>query len=180
MTEHRVINAEAWKHEDGKLKIADWAEDLGDGKLQIKMGDGPSPMIGTSATAWELVSAKGLGVDHISVPAGAGFPPHTHPGDHLLIIISGRGTITIDARIYPTRGGQVYFVPGDHPHAVGAIEEHHILAVGMPHRGPEDPDRMHLVEYKSIATELGELECGVCGAKGLISEIQCEHLPIQG
>jgi quercetin dioxygenase-like cupin family protein len=165
------------KDENGELIIADWAFDNGDGSITPFMGMGTSEMHNTDATAWPLVTSGELGVDHISVPAGSGFPPHTHPGAHLLIVIAGRGTITVDSKIYPTHAGQVYYIDGDHPHAVGAIDEHHILAVGSPHRLPNDPERMKLVEYNSIATELGEVECGICGAKGLLDEIQCEHIP---
>lgn len=163
----------------GKLIIADWATDNGDGTITPFAGAGPVAMHNTDATAWALVSNGELGVDHISVPAGQGFPPHTHPGDHLLIIISGLGTITVDSVIYPTRGGQVYFIAGDHPHAVGAIDEHHILAVGSPHKLPNDPDRMTLVEYESIASSVGEVSCGVCGAKGMLNTINCPHIPIK-
>jgi quercetin dioxygenase-like cupin family protein len=165
------------KDENGELIIADWAFDNGDGSITPFMGMGTVEMHNTDATAWPLVTSGELGVDHISVPAGSGFPPHTHPGAHLLIVIAGRGTITVDSKIYPTHAGQVYYIDGDHPHAVGAIDEHHILAVGSPHRLPNDPERMALVEYNSIATELGEIECGICGAKGLLNEIQCEHIP---
>jgi quercetin dioxygenase-like cupin family protein len=167
------------KDEKGDLIIADWAHDNGDGSITPFKGEGPVHMHNTTATAWPLVTSGHLGVDHISVPAGAGFPPHTHPGAHLLIVIAGKGTITVDSKIYPTRAGQVYYIEGDHPHAVGAVEEHHILAVGSPHKGPDDPDRMALVEYTAIATELGEIECGVCGAKGRLDTIECPHIPLK-
>jgi quercetin dioxygenase-like cupin family protein len=176
MDQHRHT-LEPWKHDNGDIIIADWAQEVDHGTLKIFMGEGPVPMHNTDATAWKLVTSHKLGVDHITVPAGSGFPPHTHPGDHLLIVIAGRGTITVDGKIYPTHGGQVYFVPGDKTHAVGAIDEHHILAVGAPHRLPDDPERMALVEYASIASEIGELECGVCGARGKLNEIDCPHLP---
>jgi quercetin dioxygenase-like cupin family protein len=169
-----------WLDENGELIIATWANVNEDGSISPLLGEGPVHMHNTEATAWDLVSSHGLGVDHISVPAGAGFPPHTHPGHHLLIIISGRGTMTVNNKVYPTKAGQVYFVPGEHPHAVGAIDEHHILAVGYRHKKPSDPERMKLVDYASIASELGTVECGLCGVTGQLeqlSELGCVHAP---
>lgn len=163
---------------DGSLHIARWA---GEDELDVEGGDGPVQMVNTEATAWPLVTAHRLGVDRISVPAGKGFPPHTHPGDHLLFVIKGRGTITMDGVIYPTSPGDVFFVPGHHPHAVGAIDEHHLLAVGAPHRMPDDPSRMALVEYHAIATELGVVRCGVCGVSARLhqlAEAGCTHAPM--
>jgi quercetin dioxygenase-like cupin family protein len=176
-----AVPLQPWLNPDRTLRIVDWATSTASGDLHVAEGDGPIQMVGTEATAWALVTGHGLGVDHISVPAGRGFAPHTHPGDHLLIIIKGDGTITTHGRIYPTHEGQVYFVPGNDTHAVGAITEHHILAVGSPHRLPDDPERMTLTEYAAIYGSLGELECGICGAKASGDNVpgMCPHAPTQ-
>lgn len=169
-----------WENDDGTLHIASWASYTEMGEVLVGGGPGPVQMAATTATAWPLVTSHRLGVDRISVPAGGGFAPHTHPGDHLLIIIRGKGTITMGGRIYPTRAGQVYFVPGLVPHAVGAITEHHILAVGAPHRMPDDADRMELTAYAAIASDLGVLRCEICDVEGPVdrlADMGCTHAP---
>ena len=73
-----------WLDENGELIIATWANVNEDGSISPLLGEGPVHMHNTEATAWDLVSSHGLGVDHISVPAGAGFPPPSRasPSNH--------------------------------------------------------------------------------------------------
>lgn len=168
------------------LKIVDWALPIhgatwgGDELLAIDTDARSTPMAHTEATADPLVTNGALGVDFVRVPAGGGFAPHTHPGDHLLIIVAGFGTVTLDGVIYPTGPGQVYLVPGQHPHAVGAITDHCILAVGSPHKACDAPDRMTLVDYAAVTAELGRLQCRVCGIVGTPDQLRsmgCSHPP---
>lgn len=171
-------------HDDGSLIFGEWARERVHPEftaLHVDHGHRPEPMYGTKATGAALVSNGYLGVDEIHVPAGQGFAPHTHPGDHLLIVVAGEGTVTFDGRIYPTRAGQVYMVEGDAPHAVGAITDHVILAVGAPHRPIGGADRMELTAYEAIAATLGELHCLVCDRKGDPTTLRmdgCEHAPV--
>ena len=171
---------------DGTLRLAQWADDAGsdDGQLlRVQTGPRPTPMVGTTATGNGLVSNGHLGVDVIRAAAGAGFAPHTHLGDHLLIVIAGRGTIAYDGTIYETAPGQVYMVEGAMPHAVGAIDDHVILAVGMPHRSVDSPDRQSLVEYETVQTEFGSLTCQICGLTATrpvrLVDLGCPHCPSQ-
>lgn len=174
----------SYLHDDGTLIFGEWARERvlpAFTTLHVDHGHRPEPMYGTKATGTGLVSNGYLGVDEIHVPAGQGFAPHTHPGDHLLIVVAGEGTVTFDGRIYPTRAGQVYMVEGDAPHAVGAITDHVILAVGAPHRPIGGADRMQLTEYEAIAATLGELHCLVCDRKGDPARLRlegCEHAPV--
>ena len=127
-----------------------------------------------------LVSNGDLGVDMIQVAAGTGFEPHTHPGDHILIVVAGEGTITYGGAIHPTRAGQVYMVDGSIPHAVGAITDHVILAVGAPHKPVDADDRMEPVEYQAIAAEFGTVHCLICDVQQAGTEIHdtgCPHCP---
>ena len=140
----------------------------------------PIPMYGVRATGLGLAGGEHLGCDLIHVEAGDGFSPHTHPGDHLLVVVAGRGTVTWNGRIWPTRPGLVYFVPGNEPHAVGAIDDHTILAVGAPHRPVGSADRQTLVAYQAVAASLGVLTCLVCALTGHPSELRdagCTHAP---
>jgi quercetin dioxygenase-like cupin family protein len=138
-------------------------------------------MAHSRATGEALVSNGDLGIDVIRLGAGDGFAAHTHPGHHLLIVVGGRGTITFDGHIYPTVAGQVYFVPGRIAHAVGAVTDHVILAVGAPHRPVDSPERMALTEYSAVTSELGSLACAICeitaNFPSRLHELGCVHCP---
>jgi quercetin dioxygenase-like cupin family protein len=169
---------------DGTLLLARWAEAVeqrGRQVLAVDSGERSRAMVGSKATGDPLVSNGHLGVDVIRVPAGSGFPPHTHVGDHLLIVVAGTGTVAYEGRIYETAPGQVYLIEGSKPHAVGAITDHVILAVGAPHRAVDAIDRQSVVAYQAIAAELGDLECQVCGVRATVPqtlrELGCPHCP---
>lgn len=170
---------------DGTLNITSWAEAIEskDGKqlLSVSLTERPSKMAHSSATGEGLVSNGYLGADVIHVQAGKGFVPHTHPGDHLLIIVGGEGTITYDGKIYPTHAGQIYMIEGRVPHAVGAITDHVILAVGAPHRPIDSEDRMKPVEYQEVTANIDELHCLICDVKSQLPNklhnTGCSHCP---
>ena len=149
--------------------------------LSIDMGPRPVPMPNSRATGQPLVSNGLLGADVIRLAAGDGFAPHTHPGDHFLIVIGGEGTITYDGQIVPTRAGEIYLIEGAVPHAVGAITDHVLLAVGSPHRPVDAPDRMRPLEYLAVTTELGRLHCLICDRVTVYPErphdVGCPHCP---
>jgi quercetin dioxygenase-like cupin family protein len=172
---NRISKRDGFLHPDGTLRLVEWAT-----HVSPQIVDTPIPMAATEAMAAALVTNGYLGVDLINVPDGGGFAPHTHPGDHLLIIIRGEGTITYEGRIYATRAGQVYLIEGAVPHAVGGLRDHAILAVGAPHRLPDSPERMALVEYCAIATDLGHLHCLICDIDANVddlAEVGCPHSP---
>jgi quercetin dioxygenase-like cupin family protein len=160
------------RHPDGSLRLATWATE---GTVTYSRNLPTVPMHGAPARATPLVTNGRLGIDLIHLEAGKSFAPHTHPGDHLLIVVSGQGTVTYDGAIYPTEPGQVYLIEGGVAHAVGARSDHRILAVGSPHRAADDPDRMALVEYAAIASQLGDLVCLICKTGA-----PCEHCPPDG
>jgi quercetin dioxygenase-like cupin family protein len=168
----------------GELRIVRWADDLGiagEQLLGIDLGARPVGVAHSNATGEGLVSNGLLGADVIRLAAGDGFVPHTHPGDHLLVVVGGRGTITCGGKIYPTRAGEIYMVEGEVPHAVGAITDHVILAVGSPHRPVDAPDRMAPVGYDAITADVDDLHCLICDLHARyprrLHEVGCPHCP---
>lgn len=172
------------------LQIVEWAANKGLHSigseeyvqlLQVSLGRRPVQMAHTVATGISTVSNGHLGADIIRLAAGEAFEPHTHPGDHLLIVIGGSGTITYRGLIYPTMAGQIYMIEGMEPHAVGAITDHVILAVGCPHKAVDDPDRMQVVEYTEILAEVGSLRCLICDLyaeyPNRLKDMGCPHDP---
>jgi len=168
------------------LVIARWAEavigaDLT--SLDVEHGPRPVPMHGADATGLGLVTNQTIGADIIRLPSGAGFPPHTHPGHHVLVITGGKGTITYGGRVYPTEAGEIYLVEGEVAHAVGAITDHVILAVGAPHMPVDSHLRMAVVPYTEVLSEIGDLHCLICDRRSsvplLLHDIDCPHCPCQ-
>lgn len=176
--------SEDFTNPDGSLRLAQWADEVelaGRWYLAVDAGERSRAMPGTAATGEPLVSNGHLGVDLIRVPAGGGFAPHTHVGDHLLIVVAGTGTVAYEGRVTRTRPGQAYLVEGAKPHAVGAVTDHVLLAVGTPHRAIDAIDRQTVVEYEAVAAELGGLRCELCGVSAVLPrtlhDIGCPHCP---
>ena len=167
------------------LQIVSWAEpgELVADTQQLMVGLGPRPaaLAHAPATGQALASNGQLGVDLIRLEAGKGFQPHTHPGDHVLIVVGGEGTITYDGVVYPTHSGDLYMIDGHVPHAVGARTDHVILAVGSPHRPVDATDRMEAVEYREVLSDLGDLRCLTCGIESafprMLHDVACPHCP---
>lgn len=88
---------------------------------------------------------ENMGLDLIEMDGGTTFPRHTHTGAHILFILEGKGTVTMDSKVYETRPGDTFFIPGGYEHAVGAIERHKFLAIGFPHKQIDDPERMAVI-----------------------------------
>lgn len=97
-----------------------------------------------------------LGADIIALDAGESFPLHTHPGHHVLLVIMGQGTVTVEGRTHRTSAGDLYVVDGRQAHAVGARERHILLSIGVPHKMPGALDRMDaLLERTMVAGSEG-------------------------
>jgi quercetin dioxygenase-like cupin family protein len=106
------------------------------------------PVHGADALGVALHTNGHLGADMLWVPAHAKFPVHTHPGDHLLLCLKGRGTISVGEVTYHVRPGDFYMVDGAVPHAVGAGDEDHVLvAIGSPHKPVDSPERMQFTDW---------------------------------
>jgi len=168
-----------------ELRIVEWAASIGANSdsqdLRVDLGERSTRMAHSNATGVGLISNGMLGVDLIRIEAGDGFLPHTHPGDHLLIVVGGVGTITYSGYIWETRAGQVYMIDGKVPHAVGAITNHVILAVGSPHKPIDSTERMSPVEYQSVTADFGDLHCLICDKKvrypKTLHDAGCNHCP---
>ncbi len=169
-----------------ELSIVQWARATIDDSrtlLEIPHGRRPVQMRGAQATGLGLVSNGLVGADLIRLPAGAGFPPHTHPGHHVLVVLGGVGTITHNGRVHRTQAGQIYLVEGSVSHAVGAITDHVILAIGAPHMPVESDERMSVVEYGEVRSRVGDLHCMICEVNSTVPDylhdVGCAHCPCQ-
>jgi quercetin dioxygenase-like cupin family protein len=167
------------------LDIVTWAKaEVHDDHTDLRLEHSERPVTlhgAQDATGEALVTNGAVGADIIRLPAGAGFQPHTHPGHHVLTVVAGTGTITYAGRVHETHAGQTYLIEGDVPHAVGAITDHVILAVGSPHKAIDAEDRMAPVPYEEVVTPFGDLTCMICDlhavAPARLHDVECEHCP---
>lgn len=122
-----------------KLRIIDVFADL-TAPLEVKV-------LKSDATGRPLLTNGKLGVDMLYLPPGYAFPLHTHPGDHLLLIVQGTGTVTFDGETFDTSDGDLFMIEGGVPHAVGAKEGGQwLLAFGSPHKAVDAVDRMEVLD----------------------------------
>ena len=132
-----------------------------------------------SATGRALLTNGYLGADLLHVPRGDAFPPHTHPGDHLLFVLAGRGTITIGGEIIPTAPGEAFMVEGAVPHAVGAVDDHILLSVGAPHHPVDSPTRQAVVGEDALLALDGSICCLICDLsaadRAALAALGCSH-----
>lgn len=167
--------------------LCDWAQDGGTHemkqRIEVDMLPGSTKIAKTQAsTGRPLLSNGFLGADLIHVPAGEGFAPHTHQGDHMLFVVGGRGTITANGEILETRTGQVYMVDGLQPHAVGAISDHVLLSVGIAHKALDSENRQTLTPFSDLLTAEGVITCRICGitadSRAGLTGRGCSHAPV--
>ena len=97
------------------------------------------------------------GTNHISISRltmdpNTGFERHTHPHNHVLVILEGGGYVIydrgdgVDVRLDFAKG-DVFNVPGTNEHAVSAGNEGiRMLSIGSPAMGLIDPERMVFIE----------------------------------
>ncbi|GAA1976415.1 cupin domain-containing protein [Kitasatospora viridis] len=100
--------------------------------------------------AAETIALGTIGIDRIMMEVGSEFELHTHPGAHILYVLSSRGYIHVDGTDYAMTAGDTIFVPADYAHGVktdrAAKAPLEILAFGVPHMPLDSAHRMELVE----------------------------------
>ncbi|HEV7888220.1 MAG TPA: cupin domain-containing protein [Acidimicrobiales bacterium] len=77
-------------------------------------------------------SAGTATVMRISVPAGAGAPPHTHPGDEALYVLAGEVTVHIDDEAVSASPGASFFFPAGTREFWEAQTDATVLATYLP------------------------------------------------
>lgn len=129
-----------------KLSSARWDEPA--------YSDSPFPhqMANSDATGIGLVKYGKFGADMIRFKPGKKVGPHTHPGDHVLICVRGKGILWYDGVQKQIDRGFIYMVPGDVPHAVYAdpkSEEDLVLfAIGNDHQPVDSSDRLDVTDHE--------------------------------
>jgi quercetin dioxygenase-like cupin family protein len=125
------------------------------GELAAAVAQIGVPVHGAPALGLPLHTNGHLGADLLHVKAGDRFPVHTHPGDHLLLCLAGKGTISVGKITYNVVPGDIYMVDGLVPHAVGAAPdaEHVLVAIGAPHKPVDSPERMQWTDWDGLKVD---------------------------
>lgn len=107
------------------------------------VGPFPLAMACSEGTGLPLVSLGGFGADLIHFEPVTGTDTHTHPGDHILVVLAGEGWVQSgDTRLILQRS-TIYLVPGGTPHRVTAGNDSSLtlLSIANKHIPVNDTNR---------------------------------------
>ncbi len=68
------------------------------------------------------------------VEAGGKIPEHSHPWEHEILMLKGRGKIKVGGKEYEVKEGNAIYIPPDEPHEYYAYEEIMFLCM-IPNKG---------------------------------------------
>jgi mannose-6-phosphate isomerase-like protein (cupin superfamily) len=61
------------------------------------------------------------------------------------MVTQGKGILTYKNEQHPMYEGMIYLIPSNIPHAIEAVTELILVAVGNDHRPADSPDRLDIV-----------------------------------
>ncbi len=76
-----------------------------------------------------LVQNKAFNLTLFAFDKGEEISSHTSKGDALVIVLDGKGQVTIDGKKYPLGQGECIVMPAGIPHAVSAVERFKMFLV---------------------------------------------------
>jgi quercetin dioxygenase-like cupin family protein len=129
---------------------ARWADyDAACGRLISFAGEQPLRMQHSDGTARPLVVDRSrpnaFGADIVRFEAGKGVGLHVHVGAHILMVTQGKGVLTYNGEKYDLFPGMIYLVPSNVPHAIEALTELVLVAIGNDHRPADSEERLDVV-----------------------------------
>lgn len=117
------------------------------------------PMSYSDATGLPLLKSGPFGADLIRFPAGGKVGKHTHPGEHMLFVLSGGGRLEYQDTEVNLIPGLCYHVPSNVPHAIYATTELTLISVANDHRPVDSEERLSVdPESKAHAARSRMLE----------------------
>ncbi len=133
-----------------QLQFTEWAKfDAEKDALVSFSGELPIQMAHSDGTAKPLIldesTASMFGADIIRFAAGKGVGLHKHIGAHILMVTKGTGVLTYEETKHDMYEGMIYLVPSNIPHAINAITELVLIAIGNDHRAADSNERLEIV-----------------------------------
>ena len=103
-------------------------------------------MCNSDATGMCLLKQGPFAADLIRFPAGGKVDLHTHPGNHMLFCVDGRGTVQYGDQFYELSPGVCYLIEGQTPHAVFASNDSQLtlIAIADDHREVSSEARLDM------------------------------------
>lgn len=105
----------------------------------------PVKMYASDATAKRLLKHGPFGADLIRFPPNGCVPQHTHPGSHMLFVLSGSGWVDCDGLSFFLSAGDCYLIPSNKNHGIRAITEFTLISVADNHRDAGSEDRLNVI-----------------------------------
>jgi quercetin dioxygenase-like cupin family protein len=113
----------------------------------------PSISLTDEIKAVELISPDALhklSAHKIWIPGNSEYPPHQHPSPHLIFILEGGGYFrscrSDDKERHPLKAGDVFYIPENAPHQVGAdIRGMVMMVVSVGAKSLTSPERMKIL-----------------------------------
>ena len=113
---------------------------------------------GRAGVAMPTLEGIEVGADLIEMQPGSAFPLHTHPGEHILYVIQGKGYVHVDGIDHSIKEGDTIYVPAEYAHGVKTDERSAcpflLLAFGYPHKHIGAEDRMRIVSAGVSSTKV--------------------------
>ena len=105
------------------------------------------PMHGSEAQGISLVKLKNFAADMLKFSPGNKTSLHTHPGNHILFVVEGSGSLLYNNEIYSLTKGICYLVPGAIVHQITAGKEELILmSIADDHKSVTSKDRVKIIQ----------------------------------
>jgi quercetin dioxygenase-like cupin family protein len=104
-------------------------------------------MHNSDAVGKALLKHGGFAADLIRFPPSGKVGLHTHPGNHMLFCMEGKGKVQYYESFHDLYPGVCYLIEGIVPHAVFADEQESLtlLVIADDHRAVESQDRLTMV-----------------------------------
>jgi quercetin dioxygenase-like cupin family protein len=103
-------------------------------------------MANSEALGLPLVGAGSFGADMLRFAPRQSTLRHTHPGDHVLFVVEGDGSLCYGDELHKLLEGDCYYVPGAVPHSICAAALGLVLlSVANQHRPVASPERSEVV-----------------------------------
>lgn len=108
-------------------------------------------MHNSDAGGRSLLKHGSFAADLIRFPPGGKVELHTHPGNHMLFCVSGKGQVQYEDKFFELSQGMCYLIEGAVPHAVFAApnEQLTLIAIADDHRHVSSTDRLDMCNQQT-------------------------------
>lgn len=104
-------------------------------------------MVGSEAIGLPLVKSESFAADMLDFGSQQKTSLHTHPGSHILFVVSGHGWLDYTDQSHDLEPGTCYFVPGSIAHRIRSSNWGlTLLSVSNDHRSVDSLERVSVLD----------------------------------